>query len=487
MSKKKPIKKIFESTPIESADANPESKESTQSDQQVEETTPTNPQDPEVESASEDLDSPEKSLPSEEAYAELMESVSAESQSEATPSDENTQEEIIESPSAGEETSSEIFLPSDESNTPPMTETVDADADAESEASAAESGAQEEPLEMPADESKVSNEDLLADIRRSLIEEQSDKAQKETKWWRRIGRKEKKTAPEEHSVPVKIDLPPTPASSQVLEEQQLKNDPEEDVDQIDDLIDMLKAETDLAVVDSSAVQEVEAPPEPEPELDFEELKKQAFRQRAEGEDSEHFTDVRSVALEGGEEVLVEVDTQAPDPLEERLKAFENALKPYRLYINIALAFLGVVMAVFASLIIFRVYQASRPQPVQEVSNLPYPSGVSLPGGWSFKLGKGTLQNGKWEPQGAEWLEGTEVCRWVALPWSRQLEAVVRTLNPKDPIELTMSNNDKFVYQVYSVQQLSPEDMQKLDSNSACLLLILTQPDAEKRWVLTALP
>ena len=33
----------------------------------------------------------------------------------------------------------------------------------------------------------------------------------------------------------------------------------------------------------------------------------------------------------------------------------------------------------------------------------------------------------------------------------------------------------------------PAELQKLDSNSPCLLLILTQPDAEKRWVLTALP
>jgi len=44
-----------------------------------------------------------------------------------------------------------------------------------------------------------------------------------------------------------------------------------------------------------------------------------------------------------------------------------------------------------------------------------------------------------------------------------------------------------VYQVYSVRQLTPDEMQKLDSNSPCLLLILTQPGAEKRWVLTALP
>jgi hypothetical protein len=140
-----------------------------------------------------------------------------------------------------------------------------------------------------------------------------------------------------------------------------------------------------------------------------------------------------------------------------------------------------------SLIMFNVYQQTRPQPTQQVSNLPYPTSVNLPGGWSFQLGRGAIQAGKWEPQGAEWLEGTEVCRWVALPWSTQLEAVIRTLNPKDPIELVMSNNDKLIYEVYSVRKLTPADMQELDSNSPCLLLILTQPDSEERWVLTALP
>jgi hypothetical protein len=113
--------------------------------------------------------------------------------------------------------------------------------------------------------------------------------------------------------------------------------------------------------------------------------------------------------------------------------------------------------------------------------------VSLPGGWSFKLAKGSLVDGEWNPRGAEWLQGTEVCRWVALPWSRQLEAVVRTLNPKDPIELVMSNQDKLVYEVYSLRQMSAEEMQALDSNSPCLLIVLAEADTEKRWVLTALP
>jgi len=452
MSKKKRIKKIFESASIESADVNAKATESVPADAPSKEIPPdTNPPEEVTEASIENEESSsENSLVPDEAITEITESVPAEVQNKVTSSDESLQE-VMETSVDSEESSSEDSL--------------------NAEAAEAES-----------------TDALLDDVRRSLIEEEEgDKDQKESKWWRRIGRKAKKVEPQAPQAPIEVDLPSMPAFMEPLEEQQLESKSEEEVDQIDDLIDMLIAENKEAAVESTATPEVEVPSEPEPEADFEELKKQVFRPRAEGEEPEPLTDVRSMALEGGEEVLVEVDRKAPDPWEERLSAFENALKPYRLYINIALAMLGVVIAVVAALIIFRVYQGSRPGPVQEVSNLPYPSAVSLPGGWSFKLGKGTLQNGKWEPHGAEWLEGTEVCRWVSLPWSRQLEAVVRTLNPKDPIELVMSNNDKFVYQVYSVRQLTPEELQNLDSNSPCLLLILTQPDAEKRWVLTALP
>jgi hypothetical protein len=451
MSKKKRIKKIFENASIEAADANAKPTEPGPADTPSEETSPdTNPQEEVIETSVGSEESVrENALVSEEANTEITEAGPAEEQNETAASDENLQE-VMETSVDSEESSSQDSL---------NAEVGEAEA----------------------------TDDLLDDVRRSLIEEEGDEGQKEPKWWQRIGRKAKKAEPQKPQAPVEIDLPPLPAAMEPTEEQRLESESEAEADQIDDLIDMLAAERAIVPVESTPAPEVEVPSEPEPEVDFEELKKQVFGPRTEGEEAEPLTDVRSMALEGGEEVLVEVDRKAPDPWEERLSAFENALKPYRLYINIALAMLGVVMAVVAALIIFRVYQGSRPQPVQEVSNLPYPSAVSLPGGWSFKLARGTLQDGKWEPKGPEWLQGTEICRWVALPWSRQLEAVVRTLNPKDPIELAMSNNDKFVYQVYSVRQLTPEELQSLDSNSPCLLIILTQPDAEKRWVLTAVP
>ncbi len=145
------------------------------------------------------------------------------------------------------------------------------------------------------------------------------------------------------------------------------------------------------------------------------------------------------------------------------------------------------MALAAAAVLLNIYRQSQPAAPTPALNLPFPTLISLPGGLNFSLGKGALREGEWNPQGPEWLEGTEVCRWVAIPWSTQLEAVIRTLNPDDQIELTMSNNDRLTYKVYSVQQLSNEELQSLPSDSPCLLLVLAKADSETRWVLTALP
>ena len=335
-----------------------------------------------------------------------------------------------------------------------------------------------------------SADEILEDVRRSLIEEEEahEKAE-QPKWWKRIGKGSRKKAVEQElpKVVEEIDLPglDTTETKETNEEVNQELVLEQEPDPIDELIDMLDKE------ETSRKQPVveETPSEPEKVVDLEELKKQAFQPRSSTEQAEDLTQVRSIALEGGEEVFVEVESTKQDPLEERLTAMENAVKPYRQYIYFGIAVLGVVMAVIAGAILFNVYKqsvATPPAPV-DVSDLPYPTSVSLPGGWSFQLGKGMLDAGQWNPQGAEWLQGTEVCRWVSLPWSRQLEAVIRTLNPDDPIDLGMSNNDVLTYQVSDIKQMSPEEMQQLDSNKPCLLIILAEPKAEKRWVLTALP
>jgi hypothetical protein len=347
-----------------------------------------------------------------------------------------------------------------------------------------------------AGEEETSSDDILEDVRKSLIEEEeAHEKEQQPKWWKRIGRSSRKKAvePEATGQPEEITIPGLSAMlgseetvAPAVEEKEVQD---EYTDQIDELIDLLDRE-EQALEQEPSRREVDLPPaEPEKPVDIEELKKQAFTSRPKDGEPESLSEVRSIALEGDEEVFVEVESRPQDPFEERISAVENALTPYRRSINFAFAFLGLIMAVTAAFLIYNAYQRSQPQGpvVEEVSNLPFPTSVSLPGGWSFNLGRGALDNGQWNPNGAEWLQGTEVCRWVALPWSRQLEAVIRTLNQDDPIELGMSNNDILTYNVYTIRQMSPEEMQELDSNSPCLLIVLAEPETEERWVLTALP
>src|SRR6185295_3418337 len=133
----------------------------------------------------------------------------------------------------------------------------------------------------------------------------------------------------EKAVEVEVNLPAVSAPADLAEEPVAEKESEY-VDEIDELIDMLESEENESDRQTAVAVEVASEPEiePEVEIDIEELKKQAFRPRGE-DDQESITEVRSIALEGGEEVFVEVQTTAQDPLEERLAALENALRPYR--------------------------------------------------------------------------------------------------------------------------------------------------------------
>lgn len=119
-------------------------------------------------------------------------------------------------------------------------------------------------------------------------------------------------------------------------------------------------------------------------------------------------------------------------------------------------------------------------------NIPVPVEVELPGGWSFRLRKGSLSaEGQWEPFGAEWLQGTEICKWIALPWSTQLEAVIQTLESGDPIEVTMSNYDVLTYHVYSRKKVDSTQAEELNLDTPSVLIVLVSEDSDQKLVLTA--
>jgi len=362
-----------------------------------------------------------------------------------------------------------------------QTENAAVEADHKLNATVAENSG---PDESPDATGEVSMDDLLDDVRRSLIEAEVQAAEKKPGWWNRGGKGRKRSPQNVSETTDTTDefatvVGPAAPESAEPEEQ------DEYVEQIDELIDMLDADSGASEVEPALESVAESVPEPA--IDVDELKKRVFSRGEAGEERE-MSEVRTIALEGGEDIFVEVEAKKEDTLDDRVKAFENSLRPYRRYIYLALALLGVVLAVLASALMVKVYQQTRPpEPTVPPDNLPFPRSMTLPGGLSFSLGKGAIVDGEWNPRGPEWLKGTEICRWVAIPWSRQLEAVVRTLTQKDTIELVMSNNDKLVYNVDSINALTLEEMQALDSNSPCLLLVLAKQDSDKRWVVTALP
>lgn len=131
----------------------------------------------------------------------------------------------------------------------------------------------------------------------------------------------------------------------------------------------------------------------------------------------------------------------------------------------------------------------------EIVNLDYlrsairPIRLTMPGGQVYHLGEGQVDHGEWVPLRAEWLVGTEISRWVALPWSSRLETILETLNSGDQIELTMSNSDVVVYEVTSIQKMSMDELLASNPTRPSLLIVLFNDNEEEgtSWVITALP
>lgn len=207
-----------------------------------------------------------------------------------------------------------------------------------------------------------------------------------------------------------------------------------------------------------------------------------------------YRDLRDVALSGYEEPAPEALVPPRPSLDDQINDLAGRLK-YKTLLQITITSLTVVICLATFLIASWVWdiqplasmRADFTPTVEPTLPPAYPIQVRLPGGWMFVLSQGSISNGRWEPTQAEWLEGTEICRWVSLPQSEQLEAVFRTLKPGDRIDLVMSNYDHWSYRVRSVTDMQVFELSGMDKNYPSLLLILTDPDSDARIVVLAVP
>jgi len=153
--------------------------------------------------------------------------------------------------------------------------------------------------------------------------------------------------------------------------------------------------------------------------------------------------------------------------------------------------LAVIIAIGLVLFNWQSSQSNASSPPEIIDSVKsdsiYPTGLQLPGGWFFYLQQGEIKNNKWTPQTAEWMPNSTIRRVVAIPWSRQAEAVVQTLNTGDEIRVFMNNNDILNYYVEKVMQVDRDNIEILTDTEPSLAVILFKTDNSDRWVVIAKP
>jgi len=364
-----------------------------------------------------------------------------------------------------------------------------------------------------------SQDDLLADVRQALAAEEEVEEPKGFfgRLWQKL-RRPSKTEAEKPEVRPELEIEteapgdtPEPDISEdlqgVLDELTVEAEPEpekktkpkkkrtpKDKDEeksIQEFFADLEAMADVVPEEGGApateAQEVTTVEPPE----VEKVKVPRLPAKSEAEDEVDFEAVREVALEDYDETVVEPE-ERKKPLREEVRQTVRELKPVERFLLYGVGIVTVGVLLFSGVfLIVNSISIPTPTPTPEVdlSETVYPTRLTLPGGWEFPLGRGSVVDGKWTPDGAEWLVGTEISRWVALPWSLQLEAVLRTLNTDDQIVLTMSNFDELTFNVYSIQEITMEELLATDPMVPALVVVLyNDEEADGRfWTVTALP
>lgn len=338
-------------------------------------------------------------------------------------------------------------------------------------------------------QSESDGDDPFADIRSSLREEErQEKEEREKSFLGQLSSfihsRREKSADEESDSTVQDDPLKTDEEkgfqSPSYESPDLSSwvvaDTSENVEEL--------VETPIPIPEIEPIQDIQPP------LEEERPRKQTEAVRPKpilGEEVD-FDAIRDVALENYEEApsLTPSEKLEAAPVAQSIRAILNELRPLE---KILIAgTLGMILVLAVGLFTMQWVQ-SRPAVEAGIPNPsgPYPVRVTLPGGWAFDLVKGSIVNETWSPTWAEWLEGTEICKWVALPWSMQLEAVVRSFESGDVIEVTMSNTDVLKYKVHSIERVPVAEIATLNQKTPSLLLILVNKDSDERWVVTALP
>jgi hypothetical protein len=104
-------------------------------------------------------------------------------------------------------------------------------------------------------------------------------------------------------------------------------------------------------------------------------------------------------------------------------------------------------------------------------------------GFAYILTTGNVQNGLWEPRGAEWLQGTELRRVVTVPYEADLLAALFEMSAQETLRLRLRSGEIVAYRLAEVTRVSQTEIDILAAPYPSLAIILYgEEDTDARWV-----
>jgi len=154
---------------------------------------------------------------------------------------------------------------------------------------------------------------------------------------------------------------------------------------------------------------------------------------------------------------------------------------------------------FLAIIVYFLFQFGRPffqisptiTPTQTqvpTFAIPEPFSVKFPGGWQFSLKTSRVPYPDWNPTQPEWLDGTQICKLIAIPWNIQIDAVYKTIVKGDAITLMLDNKDQYSYVVNKLETDSKDELiQKVNNPEPCMIIFLYKEYSPRWQVIISIP
>jgi len=153
-------------------------------------------------------------------------------------------------------------------------------------------------------------------------------------------------------------------------------------------------------------QEVTAPEQSEETVVIDKARRrEILRPQEDEEKAEDIEAIREEALKEYSDEPVRPETEPS--LEQKTRILVRGIRPFDRILLIGILSVMLIAGLFGVGMVLNSRQP--PPPTATVDpTIPYPVGLTLPGGWSFQLKKGQVVDGEWNPTSPEWLEGTEI-------------------------------------------------------------------------------